>query len=160
MAPQRCSSLNCQNLQTHYLTWQKRPCNPLKVKDINTTILDCLSGPNLITGVLKSGRGNKRVGKKDVTTDEETEKMWSVRETGSAVFEDGGRRPGTSGCRRPWKAGRGPWLTSSKDKDVSSMTARHWIPPIIQGSQGIGSPLLLLLLLLSHFSRVRLCATP
>ena len=75
MAPQRCSSLNCQNLQTHYLTWQKRPCNPLKVKDINTTILDCLSGPNLITGVLKSGRGNKRVGKKDVTTDEETEKM-------------------------------------------------------------------------------------
>lgn len=75
MAPQRCSSLNCQNLQTCYLTWQKRPCNVIKVKDFDTTILGCLSGPNLITGVLKSGRGNKRVGKRDVTTDEETEKM-------------------------------------------------------------------------------------
>ena len=37
------------------------------------------------------------------------------------------------------------WERPSADlqqgQDVSSMIARHWIPPTIQGSKGIGSPL-------------------
>ena len=99
MAPQRCSSLNCQNLQTCYLTWQKRPCNTIKVKDFNTTILDCPRGPNLISGVLKSGRGNKRVGNRDVMTDEETEKIevWEGLDLLFLKTEEEGQEPVDAG---------------------------------------------------------------
>ena len=47
------SKLYHQNLWTCYLTWQKRPCNAIKVKDLDTIILDYLSGPNLFIESLK-----------------------------------------------------------------------------------------------------------